>query len=133
MIRYLNFAYLSLVLISVLWSTPVLAASFDTQVGEIVAGAYISVTILSLLGGTMRTLYRLNSGVVAVKSPALGFVINIFSGEIAGWLMFLFLSSAGMSPVMLIPGIFAASGAAPFVIRRFIPEKFGLDMDYTGK
>ena len=79
------------------------------------------------------SLYRLNSGVVAVKSPAAEFLINIFSGEIAGWLMFLFLSSVGMSPLLLIPGIFAASGAAPFVIRKFIPEKFGLDMNYTDK
>lgn len=110
-----------------------MAATFDKQVGEIVAGAYISVTILSLLGGTMRTLYRLNSEVVTVKSPKMEFAINTFSGEIAGWLMFLTLSSLDTPPVMLIPGIFAASGAAPFVIRKLIPQKFGLDMDYDGK
>lgn len=131
---YINCAYILMLCVSVAWSTPVLAAAtFDGQVGEIVSGAYISVTILSLLGGIMRTLYRLNSGTVAVRSPALEFAVNIFAGEVAGWLMYMVTSTASLGPVGTVPAIFAASAAAPFFIQKWLPDKFGVDIHYPGE
>ena len=123
-LKYVNLLYVAVLWTVCAWSSPVLAGTgtFDGKVVELVAGAYISVTILSLLGGTMRTLYRLNSNIVTVKSPLLELLANIFAGEIAGWLMYVFTSSMDSGPVLMIPGIFAASAAAPFFIQKWLPQ-----------
>ena len=79
----------------------------------------------------MRTLYRLNSNIVTVKSPLLELLANIFAGEIAGWLMYVFTSSMDSGPVLMIPGIFTASAAAPFFIQKWLPQKVGMDMEFV--
>lgn len=132
-LRYVNLLYVAALWTVCAWSSPVLAGTgtFDGKVVELVAGAYISVTILSLLGGIMRTLYRLNSNIVTVKSPLLELLANIFAGEIAGWLMYVFTSSMDSGPVLMIPGIFTASAAAPFFIQKWLPQKVGMDMEFV--
>ena len=81
----------------------------------------------------MRTLYRLNSGSVTVKSPTLEFAVNILAGEVAGWLMYMVTSASTLGPVGTIPAIFTAASAAPFFIQKWLPEKFGVDVHYPGE
>lgn len=73
----------------------------------------------------MRTLYRLNSNIVTVKSLLLELLANIFAGEIAGWLMYVFTSSMDSGPVLMIPGIFAASAAAPVFYSEVVASESG--------
>lgn len=83
--------HIATVMFSVMMSYPTLsqAREFDSEVGSILDGAKVSVTLISFLGSSVRTVLRLYNDNIKVERPLLELLVNALVGTLCGWAAYL--------------------------------------------
>lgn len=102
--------HIATVALAVLISYPTLsqARDFDSEVGSILDGAKVSVTLISFLGSSVRTVLRLYNDNIKVERPLLELMVNALVGTLCGWAAYL-VAPPNMETSSLVMSILGAA------------------------
>ncbi len=90
------------------YSTLSQAREFDSEVGSILDGAKVSVTLISFLGSSVRTVLRLYNDNIKVERPLLELLVNALVGTLCGWAAYL-VAPPDMETSSLVMSILGAA------------------------
>lgn len=79
------------------------ARDLDAELGRMALGGVVSVSVISVMSGLLRTIQRINDITLEHKRPLWSeAIINAASGFVAGWLAYLGLAHALPAPAVVM-------------------------------
>ena len=109
--------YIVLLLAAMLLAIPEIAHSrdLDAELGRMALGGIVSVSVISLMSGLLRTIQRINDPAAEQLRPWwVEAALNALGGFLAGWLSYLTLANTLPAPAVVMA--VAASAYMPVLL-----------------
>ena len=109
--------YIVLLLAAMLLAIPEIAHSrdLDAELGRMALGGIVSVSVISLMSGLLRTIQRINDPAAEQLRPWwVEAALNALGGFLAGWLSYLTLANTLPAPAVVLT--VAASAYMPVLL-----------------